>query len=178
VVAAFFARNADRPRAFAKIVKQPSAFLPIAMSLLALSVVLVTLTIFGVPHDTDEGAVAHTWQLLMAGQVPLLIFFAVKWLPRAPRETLKIIIQSIFQRLLRDRRLMVTIRGAGHFGFSDPVKSPPLLGVMAALGKRMDGRRQIAITTDFLHAFFDTYLKGAPETSLSCGGYQEVDCIR
>ena len=87
-------------------------------------------------------------------------------------------IQSIFQRLPRDRRLMVTIRGAGHFGFSDPLKSPLILGVMTALGKRMDGRRQIAITTDFLHAFFDTYLKGAPATSLRCGGYQEVDCIR
>ena len=91
VVAAFFERNADRPQAFAKIVKQPSAFLPLAMSLLALAVVLVALAMFGVTHDRDEGAVAHIWQLLMAGQVPLLFFFAVKWLPRAPRETLKVI---------------------------------------------------------------------------------------
>ena len=91
VVAAFFEKNADRPQVFAKIVKQPSAFLPLAMSLLALAVVLGALAMFGVSHDRDEGAVAHIWQLLMAGQVPLLFFFAVKWLPRAPRETLKVI---------------------------------------------------------------------------------------
>jgi hypothetical protein len=91
VVAAFFEGNADRPQAFAKVVKLPSAFLPLAMSLLALAVVLVALAMFGVTHDRDEGAVAHIWQLLMAGQVPLLFFFAVKWLPRAPRATLKMI---------------------------------------------------------------------------------------
>ncbi len=91
VVAAFFERNADRSQTFAKIVKRPSAFLPLAMSLVALAVVLFTLAIFGVPHDKDEGAAAHIWQLLMAGQLPLLVFFAVKWLPRAPKETLCVI---------------------------------------------------------------------------------------
>ena len=91
VVAAFFEANPDRPHAFTNIVKKPSAFLPLAMSLLALAVVLVTLAMFGVTHDKDEGTAAHIWQLLMAGQVPLLFFFALKWLPRAPRATLKII---------------------------------------------------------------------------------------
>ena len=76
---------------FTTIVGKPSAFLPIAMSLLALAVVLVTLAVFGVPHDKDEGTAAHIWQLLMAGQVPLLLFFAVTWFPRAPRESLKVI---------------------------------------------------------------------------------------
>jgi hypothetical protein len=91
VVAAFLEGNADRPQGFAKIVKLPSAFLPLAMSLMALAILLVTLAMFGVPHDKDEGSIAHIWQLLMAGQVPLLFFFAVKWLPRAPRATLKMI---------------------------------------------------------------------------------------
>ena len=74
---------------FGGIVRKPSAFLPIAMSLTALTVVIVTLSVFGVDHQpTDEGTAAHIWQLLMAGQVPLLAFFAIKWLPRAPRQTL------------------------------------------------------------------------------------------
>ena len=30
----------------------------------------------------DEGTIAHLWQLLMAGQLPVLAFFAIKWLPR------------------------------------------------------------------------------------------------
>jgi hypothetical protein len=91
VMAALSERNAHRPETFTKLVKQPSAYLPLTMSFLALSVVLFTLAIFGVPHDRDEGAAAHIWQLLMAGQVPLLLFFAAKWLPRSPRETLYVI---------------------------------------------------------------------------------------
>ena len=39
----------------------------------------------------DEGAVAHIWQLLMAGQLPVLLFFAVTWLRRAPRQTLGVL---------------------------------------------------------------------------------------
>jgi hypothetical protein len=38
----------------------------------------------GVPRE-DEGAIAHTWQLLMLLQLPAILFFAVRWLPRDPR---------------------------------------------------------------------------------------------
>jgi hypothetical protein len=75
-------------RSFGAIVKQPTAFLPLAMSLTALAVVLGSVAIFGVIHEADEGATAHIWQLLMAGQLPVLLFFVVKWLPRAPKQTL------------------------------------------------------------------------------------------
>jgi hypothetical protein len=64
-------------------VKKPSALVPLAMSLAALADVVVSIAIFGVVHETDEGTAAHIWQLLMAGQMPILAFFAVKWLPRA-----------------------------------------------------------------------------------------------
>jgi hypothetical protein len=40
-----------------------------------------------VVHEADEGTLAHLWQLL-AGQIPVLAFFAIKWLPRAPTQTL------------------------------------------------------------------------------------------
>jgi hypothetical protein len=45
----------------------------------------------GLEREQDEGAIAHLWQLLMAGQLPVLIFFAIKWLPRAPRQTLYVL---------------------------------------------------------------------------------------
>ena len=61
------------------------------MSLAALADVVVSIAIFGVAHETDEGTAAHIWQLLMAGQMPILAFFAVKWLPRAPRQTLYVL---------------------------------------------------------------------------------------
>jgi hypothetical protein len=70
---------------FSTMIKKPSAFLPIAMSLVALATILVYLALFGVVHETDEGTAAHIWQLLMGLQVPIVIFFAIKWLTRAPR---------------------------------------------------------------------------------------------
>ena len=73
------------------LMKQTSAWLPIAMSLTALAVVLVHVARFGVVHEADEGTAAHIWQLLMAGQVTALAFFAVKWLPRAPRQALQVL---------------------------------------------------------------------------------------
>jgi hypothetical protein len=70
------------------MLRKPSAFLPLTMSLAALAVLLAHLAMFGVHREADEGAAAHIWQLLMAGQVPILAFFVIKWLPRAPRPTL------------------------------------------------------------------------------------------
>jgi hypothetical protein len=70
------------------MIKKPSAFLPVAMSLAALAVVLIHIAIFGAAREADEGAAAHLWQLLMAAQLPLLAFFTIKWLPRNPRQAL------------------------------------------------------------------------------------------
>jgi hypothetical protein len=75
----------------ASLLKQPSAFLPIAMSLAALALVLGSIAIFGVLHEADEGTAAHLFQLLMAGQVPIVAYFALKWLPRAPRQALGVL---------------------------------------------------------------------------------------
>ena len=73
-------------------IKQPSAFLPLAMSLAALAMVLGHAAIFGVVHEADEGTPAHIFQLLMAAQIPVVAFFAIKWLSRAPRQTLHVLV--------------------------------------------------------------------------------------
>jgi hypothetical protein len=85
------------PNSFRAILKHPSAFLPLAMSLTALGV-LFGAAIYGILHgahgiirEPDEGTAAHLWQLLMAGQLPVLLFFAIKWLPRAPKQTLGVL---------------------------------------------------------------------------------------
>ncbi len=75
-------------------IKQPSAFFPLAMSLTALALVLGHAAIFGTAHEADEGAAAHIWQLLMAGQIPIIAFFALKWLPRAPGKALQVLAQQ------------------------------------------------------------------------------------
>ena len=79
------------PMSVGSMMKQPSAFLPLATSLAALAMVLGSVAIFGVVHDADEGADAHIFQLLIAAQIPLVTFFAIKYLPRAPRETLYVL---------------------------------------------------------------------------------------
>jgi hypothetical protein len=76
---------------FSKLIRKPSAFLPVTMSLAALLTVLVTLAMFGVVRESDEGAAAHIWQLLMAGQVPIAAFFVVRWLPRAFKPALVVL---------------------------------------------------------------------------------------
>ncbi|MGA8538806.1 MAG: hypothetical protein WB566_04865 [Terriglobales bacterium] len=77
---------------FGAIIKRPSAFLPLTMSLTALALVLVHIAIFGAVREADESATAHLWQLLMAGQIPVLAFFAIQWLPRAPRLALQVLV--------------------------------------------------------------------------------------
>jgi hypothetical protein len=79
------------PPSFDAVLKHPSAFLPVAMSVVALIIVIGHIAIFGIAREVDEGAAAHIWQLLMAGQLPVLLFFAVKWLPRAPRQALGVL---------------------------------------------------------------------------------------
>ena len=73
------------------LLKHPTALLPILMSMAALALVLTHIAIFGAVREADEGAAAHIWQLLMAGQLPVILFFAAKWLPQSPRPALAVL---------------------------------------------------------------------------------------
>lgn len=69
----------------AELLKRPSAYVPVAMSVTALSIVLGYAAMFGIARQADEGTAAHMWQLLMAGQIPFVAFFVFKWFPTEPR---------------------------------------------------------------------------------------------
>jgi hypothetical protein len=73
------------------MLKHPSAFLPVAMSLGALATVALFVASHGTAPQADEGAAAHIWQILMASQVPIALFFAIKWVPRSPRQAVPIL---------------------------------------------------------------------------------------
>lgn len=73
------------------VLKHPSAFLPLTMSLAAIGTILAVLAAHGTAPQPDEGAAAHLWQLLMAVQVPIIVFFAFTWVPRSPRQALTIL---------------------------------------------------------------------------------------
>jgi hypothetical protein len=61
------------------------------MSIAALSLVLGHIAIYGGARQADEGAAAHLWQLLMAGQIPFIAFFAIKWLPRTQGQAMLVL---------------------------------------------------------------------------------------
>jgi hypothetical protein len=87
-----FGRPADLSVvSFGAIVRSPEALIPMAMSLSALAIVGANIAMYGVVHDADEGAAAHLWQLLMTLQIPILVIFAIRWLPKAPRQALGVI---------------------------------------------------------------------------------------
>jgi FtsH-binding integral membrane protein len=80
-------------------IRQPSAFLPVVMSLVALALVLGHVALFGVVHEADEGTVAHIWQILMAVQVPIMAFFAIKYVPQKPKQALLVLAFQIVAAL-------------------------------------------------------------------------------
>lgn len=75
--------------------KQPSALIPIAMSLAAFAIVIIHFARFGIVHEADEGTSAHLFQILMVLQVPLVAFFAIKWLPRTPKQAIQVLLLQI-----------------------------------------------------------------------------------
>jgi predicted dienelactone hydrolase len=92
-------------------------------------------------------------------------------------------LRSVYDRLPSEHRLLLSIRGANHFTFSDDgalLKSRLLRWVMRALGKLdIDGRRQLAVTTYCVHRFFDAYLKepGATRPELASPRYPEIQVV-
>jgi hypothetical protein len=76
------------------LMKQPSAYVPVTMSVIALALVL-SHVLFGVVHEADEGTEAHLWQLLMIGQTPIVVYFAMKWLPQSPGEAMRVLALQI-----------------------------------------------------------------------------------
>ncbi len=68
-----------------RLLRTPTGWLPITMSLAALGLVLQHVARHGLGRQADEGTAAHLWQLLMAGQLPIGMWFVARWLPRAPK---------------------------------------------------------------------------------------------
>jgi DNA-binding CsgD family transcriptional regulator len=81
----------DKESIMKNLMTSPSAFLPAAMSLCAIATIVIFIAFNGTAPQADEGAAAHIWQLLMAAQIPIILFFAMKWLPRSPRQAASIL---------------------------------------------------------------------------------------
>jgi len=66
------------------LLRTPGAIIPLLMSAVALASVIWHLLTAGQTPATGEGTSAHVFQLMFAGQAPVVAFFAMKWLPREP----------------------------------------------------------------------------------------------
>ncbi len=73
------------------MLRKPSAWIPVAMSVVALAVVIGHVALFGAAREADEGTAAHVFQLLMVGQVPIIAFFAIKWMAKDSRQGLRVL---------------------------------------------------------------------------------------
>ncbi len=69
------------------LLKQPAAWVPMALSVAALGVVLGYVAVFGAVHHEDEVAAARVWQLLMVGQLPVIAVFVFSSMRTRPRQT-------------------------------------------------------------------------------------------
>jgi hypothetical protein len=72
--------------------RAPSAVIPVIMSLGALVLVVIQLGTHGLAPERDEGAIAHLWQVLMVAQLPVIGFFALRWLRRAPWQAVTVLV--------------------------------------------------------------------------------------
>ncbi len=82
------------------VIRQPSAALPIVMSIAALAVVLVHVAVVGVVREADEGTEAHIFQILMVAQLPVMAYFALKWLPVMPKYALAVLALQLCAALI------------------------------------------------------------------------------
>ena len=76
--------------------RKASALIPVVMSLTALMLVLVQVWIHGLSPEPDEGAVAHLYQLLVLGQMPVIACFGIRWLRQAPLQGLRVLVAQGF----------------------------------------------------------------------------------
>jgi len=75
--------------------KQTGAWLPLVMSFTALAIVGLHIVRYGIARQADEGTSAHLFQLLMAGQAPIVAFFFIKSVAQAPKQTFLILAMQI-----------------------------------------------------------------------------------
>ena len=76
------------------LLKRPSAWVPIALSLAMLTFILAYFALYGVSApdpNADEGTPARLFQLWLVLEALIVPFFALTWLPRAPKQALLIL---------------------------------------------------------------------------------------
>ncbi len=86
---------------------RPTAWLPFAIALAALALVLGVAVTAGVAPHAEEGAPARIFQALLVAQAALVGLFAIQWVPRAPRAAASIVAAQVLATALPVAVLLV-----------------------------------------------------------------------
>ena len=81
------------------ILKRPSAWIPIVIPLIFFVYLITYISLFGVVRSEDEGTGAHLFQLWLVSEPFMLGYFAIKWIPHAPKHAFIIIALQILAAL-------------------------------------------------------------------------------
>ena len=74
------------------LIKKPSAWIPIALSLVVLMTMLISFAINGFPtRQPDEGTAAHLFQIWLVLEAILIGYFVIMWIAKEPRQAMCIL---------------------------------------------------------------------------------------
>ena len=73
------------------LLKKPSAAIPIVISFIAVTLVLVQRSLVLSGEDSDVAAFSRTFRIVLALQIPPIIYFLYRWLPRKPNDALRVL---------------------------------------------------------------------------------------
>ena len=77
------------------LLRKPSAWLPLLMSLAAIGLIVGHVALVGVARQDDEGTEARIFQLLMLVDAVAIGAFAVRWLPVAPKAAISVVAMQL-----------------------------------------------------------------------------------
>ena len=73
------------------LLRKPSAWLPMLMSLAAMGLIVGHVALVGVARQEDEGTEARIFQVLMLVNAVAIGTFAARWLPVAPKAAFSVV---------------------------------------------------------------------------------------
>jgi hypothetical protein len=82
------------------ILKRPSAWIPIVLSLAVIAAWLISIAASDIPHrEADEGTAAHLFQIWLVLEVLMIGYFGIKWLPQKPKQAVMVLTIQIVAAL-------------------------------------------------------------------------------
>lgn len=68
-----------------RLLRTPSAWVPIVLSVAALALIVGFVARFGVVQSEDEGTAARTFQMLLLANAAAIAYFVIRWVPKDPK---------------------------------------------------------------------------------------------